>query len=294
MTHNMRFSIICPVYNDPAGIRDTLRSLSGLAYENDEYEVIVVDNDSTDRTPEVIDGFVDEFPGVLSHLTEREIQSSYAARNTGIEAASGEILVFIDADVTVPDDFLESIDEFFNSNADISYVGFDVNMYLPDGEDSIWGRFDVASGLPAKHYVENRDFAPTCGLAIKSEVVEEVGRFDGQLISGGDYEFGQRVTEAGFEMGFASEIQINHPARTSLSSHLSKASRIAKGRVQRQQRNSNWHPLLSPLNPLHFLPPNPMRLRRRLNGTVAFRYFVVYYLIEYLLKLRQVPTRFRM
>ena len=87
-------SVIVPVYNDPEGIRDCLTALSEQSYPDDRYEVIVVDNGSTDSTRSVIS----EFP--VTFRIEDEIQGSYAARNTGIANAHGDVFGFVDADCT--------------------------------------------------------------------------------------------------------------------------------------------------------------------------------------------------
>ena len=97
--------VIIPVYNDPKGIQDTLDSLLGQTTTN--YQIVVVDNNSTDRTPEIVRTYETDHDHITL-LHEREIQSSYAARNTGIRHTDSDILAFVDADMTVPEDWLES------------------------------------------------------------------------------------------------------------------------------------------------------------------------------------------
>lgn len=251
-------SVVVPVYNDPEGIRVTLESLTSQR-DTPTYEVLVVDNDSTDSSGEVINDFETQYPEIVTGLSETDIQSSYAARNTGIKHATGDLLAFIDADMTVEETWAADICEAF-SESDIDYLGYNVEMYIPDGDDTFWARYDVAMGLPVKHYLETKQFAPTCALVVRREVFDEVGLFDEELISGGDKEFGNRVYDTKFSFGYASEIVVRHPSRSTIQSHVKKAVRIGIGQYQLWKE----HDLAShPLSPIKYLPPNVSRIKYR-------------------------------
>jgi glycosyltransferase involved in cell wall biosynthesis len=83
-------SIVVPVFNGGDTIDDLLRSLLALNYPQELCEIIVVDNDSNDDTPQR----VQQYPVTL--LYESEIHSYFAARNRGIRAARGDIIVSTD------------------------------------------------------------------------------------------------------------------------------------------------------------------------------------------------------
>lgn len=85
-------SIVIPVFNGAKTIRKCLDAIQNLNYPKNKYEVIVVDNNSTDSTPDI----VREYPVRLEF--EREIQGPHAATNTGVRVATGEILAFTDSD----------------------------------------------------------------------------------------------------------------------------------------------------------------------------------------------------
>ena len=80
-----KVSVIGPVYNDKKGIKSCLNSLLNQNYHNDDYEIIIVDNGSTDGTKE----FLKKNSRVL-FLEENQIRSSYAARNKGIKHSKNE------------------------------------------------------------------------------------------------------------------------------------------------------------------------------------------------------------
>lgn len=279
MLDNPHLSVVVPVYNDPEGLRDTLDSLTDQK-NPPLYEIIVVDNNSDYKTPRVVEEFEREYPDTVYGYEERDIQSSYAARNTGIENASGEILSFTDADVTVESNWVASIVECFEET-DVDYLGCNVEMYIPEGEDSVWAQYDASMGLPVKHYLETKKFAPTCALAVRRDVVGKVGSFDESLTSGGDKEFGKRVHNAGFRMGYSDQIIIRHPSRSTFGEHAAKAKRIGLGQYQLWQR---FDLAPHPLSPLRFSPPNPVRVRKRSKNTLNMLHL---YIIEYFLKLVQ-------
>ena len=277
-------SVVVPVYNDPNGIRTTLSGL--VSQEHDDYEILPVDNDSTDNTSEVINEISSAHPDFVRPCEETDIQSSYAARNTGIEHTSGEILLFLDADMWVDETWIEDIVSALESN-DYDYLGCNVEVVAND-RPNFWERYEQSFSFPVETYLEDKHFAPTCALAVRREVFEEVGLFDERLESGGDKEFGQRVYRAGFEQGHAEDVTAYHSARDSWDALRLKALRIGRGRAQKRQYYpdaGNYH---HPLHPINYLPPSPFRLRRRFSGRdMSLPSLMGFYLLEYVLKLTQ-------
>lgn len=95
-----RVSVIIPAYNEALKIDGCLESLQNLNYPKDRFEIIIVDNKSTDGTGEM----VKKHDAILLH--ETAMQSAYAARNTGILSAKGEIIALTDADCVVDQNWL--------------------------------------------------------------------------------------------------------------------------------------------------------------------------------------------
>ena len=94
-------SVIVPVYNSSGCIAELIGSLLDQDYPKELYEVIVVDNNSSDDTVSII-----EKHPFVTLLRETETQSSYAARNTGIKAANHALLAFTDADCVATEQWL--------------------------------------------------------------------------------------------------------------------------------------------------------------------------------------------
>jgi glucosyl-dolichyl phosphate glucuronosyltransferase len=100
----MKYSIVIATYNRAAELRETLASLAGLRPDG-PWEVIVVDNNSSDDTRQVVDEMAARFPAPLRYFFERE-QGRSPALNAGLRAAAGQIIATTDDDVRVPTDWL--------------------------------------------------------------------------------------------------------------------------------------------------------------------------------------------
>jgi glycosyltransferase involved in cell wall biosynthesis len=110
----IRFSVVVPCYNEESYLAETIRSLQRQNFDG-EYEIVVVDNNSTDATAEVARGLgvrvVTELePGVCN------------ARQAGTEASRGEIVVSTDADTTHAPDWLQKIDRHFRAGDNVVAV----------------------------------------------------------------------------------------------------------------------------------------------------------------------------
>src|SRR5215213_1970195 len=100
----MKFSVVIATYNRADELPKTLASLAALQV-SEPWEVIIVDNNSSDNTKEVVLNAVEGFPVRLRYLHERQ-QGRSAALNTGIKAAQGEIIATTDDDVRIERDWL--------------------------------------------------------------------------------------------------------------------------------------------------------------------------------------------
>lgn len=276
-------SVICPVYNDSEGVRKTLMSIREQTYPDDRFEIIVVDNNSTDSTRDTAITLLSSVDNGRV-VDEHDKQSSYAARNTGLTHATGEIIALIDAGITVEQSWLaDLVDVFDRTGAD--YVGCNVVLQVPTDKDTLIARYNAALGFPIEFYLEEHHFAGAGCLAVRHKVIEDIGGFDEDLISSGDLEFGQRVYRAGYEMHYASDIKMYHPARTSFNAMMKKAKRIGKG----QQQLHREHPDSDASRPItdlrNILPPHPGNFMRRLDGDFPPTKLVPFYFLSYIYKL---------
>ncbi len=254
-------SVVIPVYNDPEGIRTTLDAVIDQTYSKARYEVLVVDNGSTDETGDVVEGYAERHPDLVQVVTEDEERSPAAARNSGIAAANGSIFAFIDTDMTVEETWLEHAVTSMESN-EWDYMGCNVEIYVEDGKDTLTAKYSRIFGFPIQQSIEEQQFSSSGCLFVRREVFDEVGDFDERLFAGEDQEFGNRVYEAGFGQHFQPAITMYHPARSSPVSLLKNHFRLGRGRAQIQRYHSSRVKKPSVLNPRNYLPPHPLRFYR--------------------------------
>ena len=278
-------SVIIPVYNDPDGIRLTLESVTGQTYPTDEYEVLAVDNGSDDDTHGVIETYAERYPELVTLLVEDEIQGSYAARNEGIRHARGSLIAFIDADMTVRADWLESLVASHCEHG-WDYAGCEMATYA---DRETWtARYDtLLRGFPVKRYLRERNFVQTGCLTTTREVFKSVGLFDARISSQADGEFGKRVHEAGFDQHFEPSVTMYHPAREALGPWLKKQFRIGRGAVELRRYHPEHAESAHPLHPRQFLPLRPRSFYARLTDATdpTPRETAVFYALDYASKL---------
>lgn len=281
-------SVVIPVYNDPGGIRQTLDSLVRQDYPANYFEIIVVDNCSTDHTKEVVLEYARGSP-IIRLERECSIQSSYAARNRGILASKGTVIAFIDADMSVGTDWLTKIAQSLQKDR-WEYLGCGVEIY--GNSNSIYEKYNKLSGFPIRSYVYNRHYAPTCCLVVRKRVFDELGLFDSRLISSGDYEFGNRVYQSGKRPFYNPDIVMRHPARSTLGVLYKKLFRIGRGNRQILVYYPNRdYPLRRRLwNPLIYVPNAPWNFylsynRNKIWHTLSMREKVAMYFIHWFMKI---------
>lgn len=124
----MKYSVVIATYNRAGDLRHTLASL-GTIRASEPWEVVVVDNNSTDDTRGVVNSAAKDFPAPLRYVFERQ-QGRSPALNAGIRAASGEIILTTDDDVRVEPDWLDCCGRALDALA-CDYIG---GRVLP-----IWG-----------------------------------------------------------------------------------------------------------------------------------------------------------
>lgn len=120
-TQKIRASIIIPTYNRCQSLERALQSVAKLDLPGGQFEVVVIDNNSTDNTPNVAHRFRNA--GIpLKYVKETRL-SFTVARHTGADAASGEILSYIDDDVVVDSGWLAAVSDAFEGDQAVGIVG---------------------------------------------------------------------------------------------------------------------------------------------------------------------------
>jgi glucosyl-dolichyl phosphate glucuronosyltransferase len=220
----MRISIVIATFNRAALLQETLEHLRRQAYEPGD-EVIVVDNGSTDRTPEVIGRAADGFPARFVRMRETT-PGKTPALNTGIAVAGGDILALTDDDVLVADDWVATIRRVFRESS-VDLIGGRVEprwespgpRWLQVEENGRYGA--LASPLALLHYGDAQELgdrtAVGANLVVRQSVLRALGGFtphlgrrSGTLLCGEDHDFCQRAVAAGYRCEYRPEVSVRH------------------------------------------------------------------------------------
>jgi glycosyltransferase involved in cell wall biosynthesis len=240
----MFVSVIIPVYNDASRAEMVIRALAGQSYPRSAYEVVVVDNRSTDRTLEVVRKFERQQSDLVRAVCENGVQSSYAARNKGVTASRGEILAFTDSDCIPERDWIERGVAGLQKES-VKCGGGKVRFFFKSERPNIYEYFDAARKLNQKSHIEKAGFAATANFFVRRELFDQYGLFRSDLISGGDYEFGRRLTRRGEKIVYIPSAVVHHPARANLRSILKKSRRVAEGQRQLEKEGLLEHGKIS-------------------------------------------------
>ncbi|MFZ0523952.1 MAG: glycosyltransferase family A protein [Candidatus Acidiferrales bacterium] len=219
----MKITVILCTYNRCGELANVLNSLAASTLpDSTEWEVLVVDNNSTDQTRDVASDFSIRFPGRFRYVFESRPGKSFAL-NAGIHEACGDVLAFVDDDVTVEPTWLQNL-----------------TAPLRDGDWAATG----GRTLPANSFTRPRWFAPEllgvlcahfdlgdkpcelsqapygANMAVRKEMFEKYGRFRTDLgpspnsnipRPNEDTEFGRRLMNAGQRLRYEPSAVVHHP-----------------------------------------------------------------------------------
>lgn len=203
----LRVSVIVPVHNGAMHLTRCLEALAGSEYK--DFEVVVVDDCSTDSTPQIV-----ERSGARYFRTPHPVGPG-AARNLGARQAQGAILAFVDADVVVPREALGLVVEDFGRDPNLSAVFGSYN------ENPAWPTFISQYKNLMHHYVHqtSNESAVTFWTgfgAIRKGVFDEVGGFDGttyKVPSIEDIALGQQLALRGRSILLDKRLKVQHLKR---------------------------------------------------------------------------------
>lgn len=219
----MFLSVIVPAYNAEKTIIPCIESLLKQSYPKDSYEIIVIDNLSTDKTAEIVKSYP------VRCLSEDKIKSSYAARNRGILEARGDILAFTDADCVTDPDWLRLGAAAFSSQ-EIGCVSGEVQAYEPvtDTEKYLAGKNELSQTKTSADYPF--PYPKTANAFYRKSVFERIGDFEKTWVSGGDADFAWRMQiETSYKLVFIPEALVRHKHRATLSKMFKQCAKWGIG-----------------------------------------------------------------
>ena len=203
-------SVVVCSYNGSRTIRDCLEALQHIEYPN--YEVIIINDGSTDTT----EAIAMEYPFKLISTNNQGLSN---ARNTGMKAASGEIIAYTDDDAYPDPHWLTYLAHMFLTTSHAAIGG----PNLPPKDDG-WIAECVAHapGGPVHVLLDDQvaEHIPGCNMAFRKSHLREIGGFDPQYrVAGDDVDICWRLQEKGWTIGFHASAQVWHHRRNSIRTY---------------------------------------------------------------------------
>jgi glycosyltransferase involved in cell wall biosynthesis len=204
--HQTKFSVIVPTHNRAETLSLTLANLARQQFP-ESWEVIVVNNRSTDNTDEVVTRH--KFPVPL-RLVHEDTPGAAAARNAGAAHAGGQYLLFVDNDIQVESDFLQRHLVALEAHAGAWIVGQMVN--LPEQEATALGRFrkSMFPLISPEEGIRKTSSVTAANLSLSRADFESLRGFDETLFSGEDRELMMRAWEKGITIVLDPSIIVVH------------------------------------------------------------------------------------
>ena len=205
-------SIIIPAYNSEKYISETLNSILSQTYRN--MEIIVVDDGSSDRTAEIIKSYQTKRNDKPDLIYIHQLNAGPSnARNTGIRAAKGKYIAFLDSDDLWTDGKLEKQVSYMEANSDVALVFGDMSLFSSEGTltESAFRKYGFPQcdqrGRVTNAFKEllERNYISTGTVLLKKECFGSAGYFDELLKYAEDYDLWLRISLM-FKIGCIPEI----------------------------------------------------------------------------------------
>jgi len=214
-----RVSVVVCSYNGARTIGDCLEGLLHLEYP--DFEVIVIDDGSTDSTAAIAAEY-----GVRLISTENRGLSH--ARNSGMEVATGEIVAYLDDDAYPDPHWLTYLAATFLST---THAGVGGPNIAPVGDGPIADCVANAPGNPTHVLLSDREaeHIPGCNMAFRKACLQVIGGFDPQFrVAGDDVDVCWRLRQCGWTLGFSSAAMVWHHRRNSLRAYWKQQTGYGK------------------------------------------------------------------
>lgn len=224
-----KISLIVPAYNEEITISSCIKSMLNLNYP--DYEVIVVDDGSSDDTFNEASKFIDEKLKVIYQKNS----GKPGAVNTGIKNASGDIVITVDADSKLHPDALKWISRRFSRNHRLGAVAGNVKIDKPKGLlkilQSLEYTISINLGRKSQSLLHCVMIVPGAIAALKTEVVKEVGYFSLDTFAE-DFDITMSVLQAGYHVEYESRAIAFTQAPESIEDFMKQRRRWFRGMMQ--------------------------------------------------------------
>lgn len=210
-------SVIIPSYNSGLTIEGCLSSVLQQDYPREKYEVIVIDDGSSDES----DKLILKYPVML--LMQKH-SGPGAARNKGLRYAKGEIIIFLDSDCTVDVDWISTHVQAHGNQSRTKPVGCIGGAIKPSLNDTnfieLCDYYSSWYSPPRVHKGKEYEYLPSTNLSMRKKVMDEMGGFEESLWCGEDIALGMKLREFGYSIIHNPSILCYHRNRRTIKTYL--------------------------------------------------------------------------
>ncbi len=219
----MDCSVIICTYNRATSLEATLEAVLRQDFQRRAVEIIVVDNGSTDDTRRMVEKVGEQADGVVRYIFEPQIGLS-KARNTGVAAAIGVIVLFIDDDALPRENWLNSICQAYCDDVSVACAGGEALPIWPNGlppewlHERLWGYLGlVRYGFLENKVLNNQPFPFGVNISFRKEIVTDFGGFStklgrkgGLLLSGEEIDLCLKIVDKVGRVVYVEGAKVDH------------------------------------------------------------------------------------
>ena len=254
-------SVVVPVRNEAEFLPRTLDRLLAQEYPADRLEILIVDGESDDATFSICEQYSERHDHVKCYRNPRRWSS--AARNIGVKAASGEIILVVDGHCQIPDNQLLAHLAAAFEDPSVACVGRPQPLDVQDATPLQLAIAAARSSWLGHHpdsfiYADKQQRVPAHSVAVayRREVFDEVGFFDEQFDACEDVELNHRIDQSQLPCLLEPKVAIHYHPRKSLTGLFRQLVRYGRGRIRLLRKHSDtfsWKTLIPLLLVLYIL-----------------------------------------
>jgi len=229
--------VIVPIRNEEAFIASTIRYLTTQDYPADRLEIIVVDGESDDRSCDIVKELGAEDSRVKLLNNPRRLSS--AGRNIGAEAATGEIITFIDGHTYINNNQLLKNTAELMASKKLSVLSRPQFLETPDNTYfqravALARKSTIGHGLDSTIYTAEDKFVDpsSSGASYRREVFDKIGYYDERFDACEDVEFNYRAARAGYDSFTSLKLVVYYYPRNSIAGLFRQLKRYGIGRFR--------------------------------------------------------------
>ncbi len=248
MEKKIKYSIIVATFNRLDELQELLVSAENLDFSEDQFEVLIADDGSTDSTQEY---FKNRQSSIQIRYIRQHNQGPGEARNFGMRHANGEYFIFVDSDCLLPPKWLKVIDQALSLYKYDAFGGPDT--YHESFSDLLKAinysmtSFIGTGGTRGSKKSVAKFYPRSFNMGIHKKIFDNIGGMN-KLRHGQDMDFSARIYQAGYNVGLIPEAYVYHKRRTSLWKFFKQVFNWGVARINL----GRTHPSL--LKAVHFLP----------------------------------------